>query len=101
MNNPNAADNLKPFKKGKDDRRNMKGAPKLPDLKEAISKVLNKIEGGKTSLDEIIEVLDKNAKKGDIRAAQELLDRGYGKSKQVIESDNKVKITGITFDEPS
>ena len=95
MNNPNAADNLKPFKKGKDARRNMKGAPKLPDLKEAISKVLNKVEGGKTSLDEIIEVLDKNAKKGDIRAAQELLDRGFGKAKQFIEQSNTNQLVRI------
>ena len=93
--------NLKPFKEGKDERRNTKGRPKMPDLSEAIAKILNDEKDGITALDAILAALRAKAAKGDVRAAQELLDRGYGKSKQVIESDNKVKITGITFDEPS
>ena len=30
--------NLKPFKRGHDPRRNLKGPPKLPDLREALAK---------------------------------------------------------------
>lgn len=75
--------NLKPFKKGQSG--NPKGRPKLPDLKEAISKVLADGDGDLSVLDHIIIALAKKAAKGDVRAAQELLDRGYGKSKQVIE----------------
>ena len=36
-------------------------------------------------LDEILTALVNRAKKGDVRAAQELLDRGFGKSKQKVE----------------
>ena len=64
---------------------NMTGRPKLPDLKEAIAKVLAENNGDLSALDVIILALAKKAAKGDVRAAQELLDRGYGKSKQVIE----------------
>jgi hypothetical protein len=76
-------ENLKPFKKGQSG--NPKGRPKLPDLKEAIAKVLGDNNGDTSALDVIILALAKKAAKGDVRAAQELLDRGYGKSKQVIE----------------
>ena len=31
--------NLKPFKAGADSRRNLKGRPKLPDIREALAKV--------------------------------------------------------------
>jgi len=86
-NNPKATDNLKPFKEGKDERRNSKGRPKLPDLSEAMAKILNEEKDGKTALDAILAALRAKAAKGDVRAAQELLDRGYGKAKQYIETD--------------
>lgn len=82
--NPNR-DNLKPFKPGKDSRRNTKGRPKLPDIREAMAKILAGEKDGKTGLDEILAALQKRATKGDVRAAQELLDRAFGKSKQQIE----------------
>jgi len=84
----------KPFKKGRSG--NPKGRPKLPDLKEAIAKVLNKEKNGKTALDEILDALWEKAKKGDVRAAQELMDRGFGKAQQFIDhtSDGE-KITDI------
>jgi hypothetical protein len=34
---------------------------------------------------------------GDIRAAELLLDRAFGKSKQVIDSSTPFQITGITY----
>jgi len=74
----------KPFIKG-DPRINRKGTAKLPDLKAAIAKVLSKESGGITELEAILKALKVKAKKGDVRAAQELLDRGYGRPQQSID----------------
>ena len=98
MNNPKAKDNLKPFKKGFDERRNLKGVPKLPDLREAMAELLSQKTGDKTNLDAIVEALLKKAKAGDVRAAQELLDRGYGKSTQIIDATAKVTSYEIVID---
>ena len=73
----------KPFKKGQSG--NPKGRPKLPDLSQAIAKVLAEEKDGMTALDAILKALRAKAAKGDVRAAQELLDRGFGKSKQSID----------------
>jgi len=76
------------FKKGQSG--NPKGRPPiLPDLKEAIAKVLAEETGGKTALDQILAALRIKAAKGDVRAAQELLDRGFGKSQQIIDMTTK------------
>ena len=76
---------IKPrYKKGQSG--NPKGRPPvLPELKIAIAKILSKENAGLTVLDEILTALVNRAKKGDVRAAQELLDRGFGKSKQKFE----------------
>jgi len=79
-------DNLKPFKKGQSG--NPKGRPKLPDLTEVISEEL-----GQKGYNEIIAKLHKMAKAGHTRAAEILLDRGYGKPKQEIEH-------GVSTDKP-
>ena len=71
------------FKKGKSGNPN--GRPKLPDIREALVKVLSDEQEGMTALEAILKVLRKRAIKGDIRAIKELLDRGYGQSKQSIE----------------
>jgi len=68
--------NLKPFKKGNDPRRNLKGAPKMPDLKEAIADVI-----GEDGVRAILKGVQARAKKGDVKAADLLLDRFYGKLK--------------------
>jgi hypothetical protein len=78
-------ENLKPFKKGDDPRRNMKGAPKLPDLEEAMRAVLGEEKEGKTALVAILAALRAKAAKGDIRAAELLLNRGYGLPKQKVQ----------------
>jgi hypothetical protein len=77
----------KPFKKGQSG--NPKGRPKLPDLKDAIAKVLSEEKDGITALDAILSALRAKAAKGDVRAAQELLDRGFGKSKQSVDHTTK------------
>jgi len=75
---------IKPrYKKG--ESGNPKGRPPvLPDLKAAIARCLAKEKDGLTALDTILDALGKRAAKGDVRAAQELMDRGFGKSTQII-----------------
>lgn len=80
---------LKPFKKGDDPRRNMKGAPKLPNLDELMSKVLGEEKEGRTAAEAILAALRAKAAKGDIRAAEVLLNRGYGLPKQKVEVTGK------------
>jgi hypothetical protein len=67
------------------ERINKKGRPKLPDLKEAMARVLAEEKDGLTALDAILKALRAKAAKGDVRAAQELLDRGFGRAKQEVE----------------
>ncbi len=80
--------NLKPFKKGDDERRTNNGRkPKLPDLNVLLAKVLGAETNGKTAAEKILSALHAKAARGDIRAAELLLDRGYGKPKQSIETN--------------
>ena len=78
----------KPFKKN-DPRINRDGRPKLPDISEALEKVLNEEKDGLKALDAVLKALRNKAVKGDVRAIQELLDRAYGKSKQHIDHTTK------------
>lgn len=71
------------FKKGQSG--NLKGRPKLPDLSQAMAAILADEKDGKTALDAILAALRMKAAKGDVRAAQLLLDRGYGKPKETID----------------
>lgn len=81
---------LKPFSKG-DKRINRKGRPAvLPGLKEAIAKVLAEEKDGVNALEAILKTMRAKAVKGDVRAAQELLDRAFGKPKQSIEHSGNV-----------
>lgn len=79
------------------------GRPKMPDLSEAIAKILGEEKDGKTALDAILAALRAKAAKGDVRAAQELMDRGYGKSQAFIDHTTKgekmitTNITPIQF----
>jgi len=64
---------------------NRKGRPKMPDIKEAIEKILNEEKDGIIALEAILKALRNKAIKGDVRAAQEILDRAFGKAKQHLE----------------
>jgi hypothetical protein len=90
-------DNLKPFKAGKDERRNYKGRPKLPDLKAAMAAVLAEEKDGMTALDAVLKALRAKATKGDVRAAQELLDRAFGRAKQSIDHTTAGEAIKPTF----
>jgi hypothetical protein len=82
-------ENLKPFKKGHDERRNMKGAPsKIPSLDQLLAEVLGEEKEG-------IEAV-----KGDTKAAEILLDRAYGKAKQTIDQNTNLQAFTINLINP-
>lgn len=61
---------------------NPHGRPKkLPELDKMLGEVLGKEVKGITIAQKILGVLATRAQKGDVRAAQLLLERGYGKPK--------------------
>lgn len=69
----------KPFKKGQSG--NPKGKPpKLPDLDKLLADVLGEEKDGIEAAKAILMALRLKATKGDVRAAEVLLDRGYGKA---------------------
>lgn len=77
-------ENLQPFKKGVSGNPN--GRPKkLPQLDKLLADVLGEEKDGVTAAEAILKALRAKAAKGDIRAAEVLLDRGYGKAKQTVE----------------
>ena len=71
------------------ERINRKGRPKMPDIKEALIKLLNEEKDGMAALDAVLKALRAKAIKGDVRAAQELLDRAYGKARQSVDVTSK------------
>lgn len=74
----------KPFKKGQSG--NPKGrVPKIPELEKLLAEVLGEEKDGIEAAKAILLALRAKATKGDVRAAEVLLDRAYGKAKQVTE----------------
>jgi hypothetical protein len=81
-------ENLIPYKPGQCGNPN--GRPKkLPDLDKILDEVLGAENKGKTEAQQILAALLKKAKKGDVRAAEILLDRAFGKPKQQIDHTSK------------
>jgi hypothetical protein len=69
----------KPFVKN-DPRINKAGRPKkLPDLDELLKEVLGEEIKGKVAMKLILLALRQKAMKGDVRAGELIMDRGYGK----------------------
>jgi hypothetical protein len=80
------------FKKGQSGNPN--GRPrKLPELDKLLAEVLGEEKDGITAGEAILKAIRAKAAKGDVRAAELLLDRAYGKPKQSID-------TAITTTEP-
>lgn len=69
------------FKKGKSGNPN--GRPKkLPQLDVLIAQVLGEEKDGKTAAEAILMAMRAKAAKGDVRAAELMLNRAYGKPKE-------------------
>ena len=89
------------FKKGQSGNPN--GRPrKLPELDKLLADVLGEEKDGITAGEAILKAIRAKAAKGDVRAAELLLDRAYGKPKQSI--DNNITTTEplvIVLTEPS
>ena len=77
------------------------GRPKkLPALDLIMANVMGQEKDGITAAEAIIMKLREQAAKGDIKAAQLLLDRAYGKAKQNIDittQGEKVTVPTIIF----
>lgn len=74
-----------PFKKD-DPRINRKGRPlKLPDLDTLLAELLAEEKNGISAMKIILMSIRKNAVEGDIRSAELLIDRAYGKLKQTTD----------------
>ena len=78
-------ENVEPHKWKKGQTGNPKGRPKLPSIKTLLLKVLGDEKDGKTAAEAILMAMRNKAIKGDIKAAEALLDRAYGKPKQDVE----------------
>jgi hypothetical protein len=62
------------------------GRPKkLPELDKLLADVLGEEKDGITAGEVILKALRAKAAKGDVRAAEVLLDRAYGKAKQTMD----------------
>ncbi len=85
--------NIEPHKFKKGQSGNLNGRPKLPDLKELMEKIMGEEKDGKTAAEAILAALRAKAAKGDIRAAEVLLNRGYGLPKQAIEHSGEIQAT--------
>ena len=88
----------KPFQKGKSG--NPKGRPKkLPELDKLLADVLGEEKDGVTAADAILRKLRAMAASGNIRAAEILLDRAYGKAKQTV--DMEVTMPTVVINGPN
>lgn len=72
------------FKKGQSG--NPKGRPpKLPKLDELLASVMSEERNGLTAAEAVLRALIVKATKGDVRAAEVLLDRSFGKVRQITD----------------
>ena len=72
------------------------GRPKkIPELRELLANVLGDEKDGKSAAEAILMALRNKAIKGDVRAAELLLDRAYGKVKQETELSGNLGITEV------
>ena len=96
--------NIEPHKFKKGESGNPNGRPKkLPQLDVLLGNVLGEEKDGLTAAEAILKALRLKATKGDVRAAEVLLDRAYGKALQKQETDlsiNEVTIRVIPSDIP-
>jgi len=81
-------ENLKPFPKGVSG--NPAGRPKkLPKIDDLLQDILGSEEDKDSEAHAILMSLVKQAKGGNVKAAEILLDRAYGKAQQYIDHSSK------------
>lgn len=78
------------WKKG--ESGNPKGRPKLPSMKTIMESVLGDIKDGKSAAEAIMMAMRNKAIKGDVRAAEFIIDRAYGKAKENIELSGSTNV---------
>ena len=80
---------------------NPAGRPKkLPELRELLANVLGDEKDGKTAAEAILMALRAKATKGDVRAAELLLDRAYGKSAVSVDLTGEVNVNTVIRPKP-
>ena len=85
-----------PFVKGQSG--NPKGRSKdIPELKQLLAEVLAEDKDGINAAKAILMALRAKATKGDVRAAELLLDRAYGKSTQTLHHEGSLVPIQINF----
>lgn len=81
---PNPIPNSKPFLPGVSGNPN--GRPKkLPSLDALMEKVMGEEKDGVSAMEAILKALRLKAAKGDVRAAEIVLNRAYGKPKEFVD----------------
>lgn len=80
---------------------NPKGRPrKLPEIDKLLADVLGS-DDDESPAKAILQALVKKAKAGDTRAAEILLDRGWGKAKQAVSVELTQPVKSITIEPAS
>jgi hypothetical protein len=88
------------FKAG-DSRINLLGRPRKMNLEKLLRKVLMERIGNQAAIKGILIKLRDQALAGDIRAAELLLDRAFGRAKQTLEPTGPFAIIGIQYIVPN
>ena len=78
------------WKKG--ESGNPKGRPKLPSMKTIMESVLGDIKDGKSAAEAIMMAMRNKAIKGDVRAAEFIINRAYGQAKENIELSGSTNV---------
>jgi hypothetical protein len=66
---------------------------KLPELDKLVADIMGEEKDGVSAAEVILRVLRSKASKGDLRAAEILLDRSYGKARQQHEHSGSLVTT--------
>lgn len=86
--------NIEPHKFKKGQSGNPKGRPKkLPALDVLMAEVLGEEKDGMTAAQAILAALRAKASRGDVKAAEVLLDRAYGKAKQDVKINGNIHLS--------
>jgi hypothetical protein len=91
--------NIEKHKFPKGQTGNPNGRPRrLPELDKLLADVLGEEKDGVSAAEAILKALRLKASKGDVRAAEIILDRAYGKARQTIEQHNTHNVNILNID---